>query len=299
MKTVILAGLDNQVFSAADMLDPKALKLVGYATTMEQAWNIYDEEGNVKAQIEDMPIMPVEAAISCEPDLIILAASSEEDDTALKYMLCRGDYRGEVISLFEQYKDFSLKTAVIRKLSWRLDELGVPGAVADLGAYRGDISWQLNALMPGRKLYLFDTFTGYDSRDVAKEQELGLSNAKAGDYSLTRREYENVEERLLSRMPYPENVIIKKGWFPETAYGLEEETYALVHMDTGLYHPTYSGIQYFLPRMSKGGMIIVSGYEDGKRAGVRQAIRDLEERYGAFLMMPLADMEGSIIIVHP
>lgn len=299
MKTVILAGLDNLVFSSADMLNPKQLKLIGFATTMEQAWNIYDENGNVKENIEDMPIMPIDAAVSCEPDMIILASSTEEDDTMLKYSLCRADYRGEVVSLFDTFKDFSMKTAVIRKLSWRLEELGVEGAAADLGAYRGDISWQLNALMPNRKLYLFDTFTGYDSRDIAKEQELGLSNAQVGEYSLTRKEYENVEDRLLARMPYPENVIVRKGWFPETAFDLEDEKYAFVHMDTGLYHPTYSGIQYFLPRMSKGGVIVVSGYEDGKKAGVRQAIADLEAKYGAFLITPLADMEGSIVITMP
>ena len=169
MKTVILAGLDNLVFSSADMLNPKQLKLIGFATTMEQAWNIYDENGNVKENIEDMPIMPIDAAVSCEPDMIILASSTEEDDTMMKYSLCRADYRGEVVSLFDTFKDFSMKTAVIRKLSWRLEELG-------------------------------------------------LSNAQVGEYSLTRKEYENVEERLLARMPYPENVIVRKGWFPETGY---------------------------------------------------------------------------------
>lgn len=299
MKTVILAGLDNQIFSAADMLNPKELKLIGYATTMEQAWNIYESNGSVKETIETMPIMPIDAAVSCEPELMILAAANEEDDIVLKHMLLRADYRGEVLSLFEQYKEFSVKTAIIRKLSWRLGELGVAGAVADLGAYRGDFSWQLNALMPERTLYLFDTFTGYDYRDVEKERELGFSDVKAGDYSLSQREFEQIENRLLGRMPYPEMVVIKKGWFPETAYDLEAEKYALVHIDTGLYAPTYAGIQYFFPRMNKGGVILVSGYEDGKRESVRLAIQDLEKKYGAFLMFPIADSEGSIAILRP
>lgn len=299
MKTVILAGLDNQIFSAADMLNPKELKLIGYATTMEQAWNIYENNGAVKETIETMPIMPIDAAVSCEPELMILAAANEEDDMVLKHMLLRADYRGEVLSLFEQHQKFSVKTAIIRKLSWRLEELGVAGAVADLGAYRGDFSWQLNALMPERTLYLFDTFTGYDYRDVEKEQELGFSDVKAGDYSLSQREFEQIENRLMERMPYPEMIVIKKGWFPETAYDLEDEQYALVHIDTGLYAPTYAGIQYFFPRMSKGGVILVSGYEDGKRESVRLAIQDLEKKYGAFLMLPIADYEGSIAILRP
>ncbi len=299
MKTVILAGLDNMVFSSADMLNPKQLKLVGFATTIEEAWNIYDENGKVKENIEDMPSMPLDAAVACEPDMIVLASSNEEDETRLKYMICRADYRGVVVSLFDMFKDFSMKTAVMRKLSWRLDELGVEGAVADLGAYRGDISWQLNALMPHRKLYLFDTFTGYDMRDVAVEEKQGLSDVKTGQYSLTMKELENIEERLHLRMPYPENVVIKKGWFPQTAEDLEDEKYAFVHMDTGLYQPTFAGIQYFYPRMNKGGVIVISGYEDGKRRGVYQAICDLETKYGAFLITPLGDVDGTVVIMRP
>lgn len=299
MKTVILAGLDNLAFAAADLLNPKELKLIGFAVTIEQAWNIYDKDGNVKEQIEEMPVMPIEAAVGLEPDIIVLASGTAEEDEALKYMIYRTDYRGEVTSLFEFFQGFSLKTAAIRKMVWRIDRLGIEGAAADLGAYRGDISWQLNALMPDRKLYLFDTFTGYDARDIAKEREQNLSDAKVGDYAFSPREYENLQERILSRMPYRENVVIRQGWFPETAFDLEDEKYALVHMDTGLYNPTYSGIQYFFSRLSKGGVIFVSGYENGKNESVRQAIHDLEVRYGAFLITPLCDLEGTVIITHP
>lgn len=299
MRTAVLAGMDNLVFSTADLFNPKELKLIGFATTIEQAWNIYDENGEVKGNIEELPVMPVEAAVSLEPDCIVLASGNAEDDEALKYMLYRANYRGDVVSLFNFFKEFSLKTSAIRKLVWRIEQMGIAGAAADLGAYRGDISWQLNALMPNRKLYLFDTFTGYDARDIVKEKELHLSDAKIGDYSLTARELENYEERVLSRMPYRENVEIHAGWFPETAYDLEDEKYALVHIDTGLYNPTYSGIQYFFPRMNRGGVIVLSGYEHGKSLAVRQAVDDLEEKYGAFLITPVNDLEGTIVITHP
>ena len=164
---------------------------------------------------------------------------------------------------------------------------------------RIDISWQMNAMMPERKLYLFDTFTGYDERDIAKEQELRLSDAKPGEYSLSRNEQDHLNERILGRMPYAEQVELRPGWFPETAFELEHEKYALVHIDTGLYAPTYSGIQYFFPRLSKGGVILVSGYTDGKSQSVCQAVRDLEAEYGAFLITPLCDIDGTIMIMRP
>ncbi len=299
MKTVILAGTDNLAFSAADLLNPKELKLIGFATAIKQAWNIYDENGTVKEQIEEMPVMPLDVAVGMEPDSIILVSGTREEDEALKYGLYRGNYRGEVISLFDFFQQFSLKTAAVRKMVWRLNSLGVKGAAADLGAGRGDISWQLNALMPERKLYLFDTFAGYDERDVAIEKKRALSDAKTGEYAFSLREREHLEEKILSRMPYRDMVEIRAGWFPETAYDLEEEKYALVHIDTGLYQPTYTGIQYFFSRLERGGVIFVSGYEYGKNAGVRQAVDDLEEKYGAFLITPVNDLEGTIIITHP
>lgn len=120
--------------------------------------------------MDKMPVMPLEAAAGYEPDLMLLVSADAEDDQTLKYIVYRADFRGEVMSLFDFFKEFSPKTAVLRKLAWRLNNLGVEGAAADLGAYRGDISWQMNALMPERKLYLFDTFTGYDARDIKKKK---------------------------------------------------------------------------------------------------------------------------------
>jgi len=298
MKTVIIAGLDNLAFTAADLLDPKEYKLIGFGTPIRAAWNVYDEAGNILDTIDDMPVMPVEAVASFDPELIVLAADNDEDDEKLKYQLFSADYQGEVVSLREFYKGFSLKTAAIRKLAWRLDSLGVEGAAADLGCYRGDVSWQMNALMPDRKLYLFDTFTGYDPRDIAREQEMGLSEAKTGEYAMSPLELKSFEDRLLGRMPYEEQVTIVKGWFPETAFDLED-TFALVHIDTGLYQPTYTGLQYFFPRMAKGGVILVSGYENGRSRSVRQAVDDLEAEYGAFLITPLCDIDGTIMITRP
>lgn len=299
MKTVVLAGLDNLVFTASDLLNPAELKLVGYATPIKEAWNIYDKSGNVIEEVEEMPIMPLEAAVQLESDVIVLAAASQEDEEQLKYAIFRTGYLGEVRSLYEYYKDFSVKTAALRKIAWRLRELGVEGVAADLGCGYGEISWQMNALMPERKLYLFDTFTGYDERDVFKEHQLGNVEVEAGKYAFSDREQQKAESLLLDRMPYPESVIVKKGWFPESALDLEKETYALVYMDTGLYAPTFSGIQYFFSRLSRGGMIVLSGYEDGKRRSVHQAIEDLEKQYGAFLITPLCDLDGTIVITRP
>ena len=100
-------------------------------------------------------------------------------------------------------------------------------------------------------------------------------------------------------MPFPDLVTLKKGWFPETALELEEERFALVCLDACLYQPTYAGLEFFFPRMSQGGILLVKGYESTRYGGIHRAVEDLETRYGAFLILPLGDLEGSVMIVHP
>ena len=299
MKTILLAGLDNCVFSATDFINPKENKIIGIATEIKEAWNVYDESGKIKEDIDELPILPFEAAIALEPDCIVMVANTKEDENALTHLICRTGYRGEVVSLFSVSQTISAKTAALRRLARRLDDLGIEGAAADLGTGRGDIAWQMNAMMPERKLYLFDTFSGYDKRDTDREHELDLSDAAPGDCGLTQDEKAHFRERLLGRMPYENMVEIREGWFPETAFSLDDEHYALVHIDTGLYAPTYSGIQYFFPRMSKGGIILVSGYRNGKTQSVYRAVCDLEAKYGAFLITPLCDPDGTVCITRP
>ena len=147
--------------------------------------------------------------------------------------------------------------------------------------------------MPDRRLYLFDTFEGFDERDVDMERKLGCSDAQTGLYSGTDK------EKLMERMPLPGQVVIRKGWFPETAFDIEDETFCLVCMDACLYQPTLAGLEFFFPRMGRGGVILLSGCSGTRYRGVAKAVEDLETRYGALLMLPVGDLDGTVMIVHP
>ena len=43
----------------------------------------------------------------------------------------------------------------------------VPGAAAELGVFRGDFARHINRLLPERKLYLFDSFQGFEEKSGA------------------------------------------------------------------------------------------------------------------------------------
>ena len=148
-------------------------------------------------------------------------------------------------------------------------------------------------MFPERTIYLFDTFTGFDARDIGAADG---KKAKAGDFSDTS------EQAVLGRMPYPERVRIKKGYFPESLSLLseeeEQECYALVSLDTDLYQPTLAGLNYFYPRLVPGGYMILDDYQSAKFPGVGEAARDFCE-IGGVSAVPLCDLHGTAILVKP
>ncbi len=295
MKTAVILETNHLGIPVSDLLNPREMKLVGIGNSHPETWNVFanEETGELKDEIEGIPVMPIDLAVSLQPDVIVIAATDPEKSYALQYMAIRAGFLNDILFISDLAARLSVRGAALRRLSRRLNSLGIEGSVAELGCYKGDTSWQLNVLMPGRKLYLFDTFEGPDERDLAKETQICGAAPGSGIWKDARK------EALMARMPMPELVTVKKGWFPETAFSLEEETFALVLLDAGLYQPTFAGLEFFFPRMSRGGVIIVCGYEDPEQPGIRKALEDLEAKYGAFLILPIGDLSGTVMIAHP
>lgn len=304
MKTVVILETEHLSIPVSDLLNPKEMKLVGIGNSHPETWNVFADmdTGELKEEFDELPVMPIDLAVSLQPDVIVIAATDKEKSHALQYMAIRAGFLNDIIFINDLYEQFTVKGSAIRRLTRRLHDLGIPGSAAELGCYKGDLSWQLNVLMPDRKLYLFDTFEGFDERDIAKEQQVFAAAADtAGEQSpLKTGQFGGVkEEALMARMPVSEQVVLKKGWFPESAFDLEEETFSLAVIDACLYQPTYAGLEFFFPRMNRGGVIVLCNYENTQYPGVHRALEDLEQKYGAFLVLPLGDLDGTVMIVHP
>lgn len=79
-----------------------------------------------------------------------------------------------------------------RELSWRYDYVRIntfelvadeiekknlDGAVAELGVYRGDFAQYINFKFKDRKLYLFDTFQGFNENESRTQIEMGYATS--------------------------------------------------------------------------------------------------------------------------
>lgn len=166
-------------------------------------------------------------------------------------------------ALFVKYPDPRL--SVLSNIKSIIDTRQLEGAVAELGVYKGDFAKYINYAFPNKKLYLFDTFSGFDVRDI--EQEQIFSNAKENDFL-----NEDIS-LILNKMNYPEKCIIKSGYFPESLNGLEDQ-FCFVSLDADLYTPILNGLEYFYPRLVQGGYILVHDYTNPIFTGAKQAVHD-------------------------
>jgi O-methyltransferase len=128
-----------------------------------------------------------------------------------------------------------VRFATVDLLRREITGWGVDGAVAELGVGVGTFAVTLNRYFPDRRIFLFDTFAGFDARDLAAEAARGRPGVPYGVTEVTA-------EEVRSRLPHPENAVFRVGWFPESAVDCEGEIFCLVNVDVGLYQPTYAGL---------------------------------------------------------
>jgi O-methyltransferase len=186
-----------------------------------------------------------------------------------------------------QYLDY-IRLATLELISNEISKKKLNGNVAEVGVYKGKFAKFINQYFPDRKLYLFDTFQGFDEKDVETEKKLGLNDGSQ-DFSKT-----SVDE-VLKIMPFPRQCIIKKGFFPETAKGIED-SFVFVSLDTDLYEPIYQGLIYFYPRMEKGGYIFVHDVNNDSYKGAAKAVDQFSAEQN-ISFVPIPDSCGSVVFI--
>ncbi|WP_018631233.1 TylF/MycF/NovP-related O-methyltransferase [Niabella aurantiaca] len=163
----------------------------------------------------------------------------------------------------------------------------IPGAVAELGVYRGDFAKYMNEAFPDRRLYLFDTFEGFSVEDVVIETK--------NNYSPGTQDFSDTTiELVLDKMKYRDNCVIKKGYFPDSIGDLNEN-FAFVSLDADLYKPIYEGLKYFYPRLSQGGFIFIHDYNNGEYKGAKRAVTEYCKEH-RIPFIPICDPWGTAVI---
>jgi O-methyltransferase len=181
---------------------------------------------------------------------------------------------------------------LMQLISHEIYQRNIEGAIAEIGTYQGFSASVMNYFFPDRKIYLFDTFQGFDRRDLEVEEKLGFNSKGYDDFSNTSREL------VMAKMTHKHNVMIRKGWFPESAVGLEGEKFCFVFIDADLYQPIYEGLHWFYPRLSNGGYIVVDDYNWNDYPGAKKAVEDFSKEVG-ICFIPIPTTTGSVVFGKP
>lgn len=164
---------------------------------------------------------------------------------------------------------------------------GITGDVAELGVYKGNSAYYLARLARGlgTTAYLFDTFEGFDERDLVGRDDRADVNSFS-DTSLAR----------VRKFVGEENVRYVEGYFPQSLAAVQEDPrFCLVHIDCDLYAPFKDALEYFYPRLVEGGMLVMHDYASYTWEGVETAVdaffKDKPERP---ILIP--DKSGTAVI---
>lgn len=150
-----------------------------------------------------------------------------------------------------------------------LKQRGIFGNVAEGGVYQGYFSRVLNDAFPESNLYLFDTFEGFDESDISKDTQYSNYLSSTG-HKFSHFQNTSVD-LVMSKLPYPEKAIIKKGYFPASAEDVNDK-FIFVNLDFDLYTPIKAGLEFFYPKMVSGGVILVHDYFSKEIFDVHKAV---------------------------
>jgi O-methyltransferase len=149
------------------------------------------------------------------------------------------------------------------RLSGRRVECGVLRGLSALM-----IAETLRSLDPsfdGDGLYLVDSFEGLSEphpADAVAKGQFAMAKGHFGGVSV-----EHVQEVMSA---YPRCQIVK-GWIPELLESLPPSQWAFVHLDVDLYEPTLGALEYFLPRLVPGAVVVNDDYASALFPGAGQA----------------------------
>lgn len=185
-------------------------------------------------------------------------------------------------TLVDKYRLYELWS-----LARQLD--GVEGDFLEVGVWRGG-SGCLLALAshrPGRKVFLADTFTG-----VVKAGDLD-TRYEGGEHSDTDIQ---LVEALAARCGVTDRVHLLEGMFPERNAEHVGPRLAFVHIDVDVYESARSVLEWALPRLVVGAVVVFDDYGFFGCEGVTRLVNEFTAANQDFRF--LHNLNGHAVLVR-
>jgi len=179
--------------------------------------------------------------------------------------------------------------------------LDLDGDVAECGSFKGLSSYLfcnyirlVNPDFSGQGYHIFDSFQGLSEpteQDAISNQEDGVVGAACQPAGAFQGTLETVKATLrdYSLIEY------HAGWIPDSFAGIPERNYKFVHLDLDLYEPIKGAVEYFYPRMVKGGVIVIDEYGFPRWPGAQKAVDEFCHEHKVTTPVSLTTGNGVLI----
>lgn len=171
----------------------------------------------------------------------------------------------------------------------------IKGSVAECGCGTGKSTYMIASILSEQKtsphFYVFDSFEGLSPITTEDQAYLeGTSDVfgmreSAKESGLFAHSLETISP-FLEQFEFIEFL---KGWIPERFDQVAEETFAFVNLDLDIYEPTLKSLEFFFPRLAKGGVIHIDDYNFVDWPGTKKAVDEflVGQDYTVFYEVPL------------
>lgn len=164
----------------------------------------------------------------------------------------------------------------------------IEGDFAELGVWKGNTAAILAHIASAakRQVFLFDTFEGFDPKDLK-----GIDDKAPMAFDDTSIQ---LVKDVIGENCHACHFV--KGYFPLSINEVHKSrTYAAVSLDCDLYEPMKAGLNFFYPLMPRGGLFLLHDYSSLYWAGAKQAIDEFCKERDEFPVL-LPDKSGSAFI---
>ncbi len=160
------------------------------------------------------------------------------------------------------------------------------GDIVECGVGRGHSFFKLCCLAhyenKGRKIYGFDSFEGFPE---PSEEDASPRNPQKGEWNVAT--VETIEQILTEQGRFElsfinNNVKLVKGFFEESLSRFDGKSIVFLHLDVDLYKSYKVTLEYFWPKVARGGVVAFDEYRNAteKFPGAAKAI---DEFFGSLV----------------
>jgi O-methyltransferase len=149
---------------------------------------------------------------------------------------------------------------------------GVEGAVVEFGCYIGTTSLFVRRLLDShgqdREFHVYDSFAGLPPKSTWDASVTGEAFA-AGQLSISKKAFLHEFQKAHLKPP-----VVHKGWFADLTPVDIPKMIAFAFLDGDFYDSIRDSLRLVLPRMSRGGVLVIDDYAREALPGVARAVHE-------------------------